>query len=259
MKSGKSFLKEIDTYKFEVEAVRISESVSDTVSVDDLLESSNVEKYKRKSLLEFLDQNKDKLLALQTYTEGDPVVIDDAYEPHARKHGKVVSRGDVEGTVKVKFEDGEYDVPEHHITRKDAIANESVKDSEEPIKSKYHKDFGEKDSIEKQITEQKHHLAVMEDGCMHRVSVDKDDDMEKHINENYGEKCLAHFPEDYSEEDAKSVVSEEMTDEQMKKREEIVMAMKKNKDELKSRYGDKWESVLYAIATQQAMKSGKKD
>jgi hypothetical protein len=40
---------------------------------------------------------------------------------------------------------------------------------------------------------------------------------------------------------------------EMKKREEIVMSMKKNAADLKKRYGKDWESVMYAIATKQAM------
>lgn len=49
-------------------------------------------------------------------------------------------------------------------------------------------------------------------------------------------------------------LDDKMSDAQIKKREEIVMAMKKNKKQLKARYGDKWESVMYAIATKQARK-----
>lgn len=49
-------------------------------------------------------------------------------------------------------------------------------------------------------------------------------------------------------------IKEEMTDAQMKRREDIVMGMKKNKDDLQKRYGDNWENVLYATATKMAMK-----
>jgi len=47
---------------------------------------------------------------------------------------------------------------------------------------------------------------------------------------------------------------EEMTDAQMKKREEIVKGMKKNIKGMKDRYGDNAEKVMYATATKQAMK-----
>lgn len=47
-------------------------------------------------------------------------------------------------------------------------------------------------------------------------------------------------------------MNEELTDTQKKKREEIVLAMKKDKKSLVNRYGDDWESVMYATATKQA-------
>lgn len=46
----------------------------------------------------------------------------------------------------------------------------------------------------------------------------------------------------------------EMSDAQMKKREEIVKSMKKKQADFKDRYGDKWKEVMYATATKQAMK-----
>ena len=46
----------------------------------------------------------------------------------------------------------------------------------------------------------------------------------------------------------------EMTDAQMKKREEIVKELKKKEDEFKERYGDKYKEVMYATATKMAMK-----
>lgn len=49
-------------------------------------------------------------------------------------------------------------------------------------------------------------------------------------------------------------VKEEMTDAQMKKREEIVKSMKKKQADFKDKYGDKWKDVMYATATKMAMK-----
>ena len=48
--------------------------------------------------------------------------------------------------------------------------------------------------------------------------------------------------------------NEKMTPAQEKKREEIVMAMKKDKEKLQSRYGESWKAVMYATATKQAMR-----
>lgn len=47
-------------------------------------------------------------------------------------------------------------------------------------------------------------------------------------------------------------MNEELSDTQKKKREDIVLAMKKDKKGLMNRYGDDWESVMYATATKQA-------
>lgn len=58
---------------------------------------------------------------------------------------------------------------------------------------------------------------------------------------------------DYDEgEDAD--MYEEMTPAQMKKREEIVLSMKKKMGEFKDKYGDKAKDVMYATATKMAMK-----
>ena len=49
-------------------------------------------------------------------------------------------------------------------------------------------------------------------------------------------------------------LDEKMTDAQMKKREEIVMSLKKKMPEFKDKYGDKAKDVMYATATKMAMK-----
>jgi len=48
----------------------------------------------------------------------------------------------------------------------------------------------------------------------------------------------------------------EMSDKQMKKREEIVKSMKKKSGDFKKRYGDRAKDVMYATATKMAMKEG---
>ena len=48
-----------------------------------------------------------------------------------------------------------------------------------------------------------------------------------------------------------------MTPAQKKKREEIVRSMKSNKEDMKKRYGDRWEDVMYATATKQALGESK--
>ena len=53
---------------------------------------------------------------------------------------------------------------------------------------------------------------------------------------------------------AEEISEEEMTDTQMKKREEIVKSMKDKMGDFKKRYGDKAKAVMYATATKMAMK-----
>ena len=50
-------------------------------------------------------------------------------------------------------------------------------------------------------------------------------------------------------------LEEELTPSQAKKKEEIVLSMKKNKKEFQERYGDEWESVMHATATKMAKKN----
>lgn len=55
------------------------------------------------------------------------------------------------------------------------------------------------------------------------------------------------------EAQASDMSEAKMTPAQMKKREEIVMTMKRSSSDLKKKYGKDWEGVMYAIATKQAM------
>jgi hypothetical protein len=59
---------------------------------------------------------------------------------------------------------------------------------------------------------------------------------------------VAPFP------DEETIHEEEMSDAEMKKREEIVKSLKKRTTEFKDRYGDRWKEVMYATATKMAMK-----
>lgn len=68
-----------------------------------------------------------------------------------------------------------------------------------------------------------------------------------------------HINEEVSSSQATNTYEAKMSDAQMKKREEIVMSMKDNAADLKKRYGADWKSVMYAIATKQAMAEAKLD
>jgi hypothetical protein len=72
---------------------------------------------------------------------------------------------------------------------------------------------------------------------------DQDDIKKRPSQEEY------HSQTDLPEESVK----ESMTPEQKAKREEIVTAMKSNKEDFEKRYGDKAKEVMYATATKQAV------
>lgn len=183
-------------------------------------------------LYEYLDKNKDKLLALDTYTEGDPVVASDSIKPIETKHGQVINKGEQSGELNVDFEDSEYNKPDHHPTRKDAVANESCDDK----------------------LQEKNCLALADDSTLTKVKIKKWKDVEESVSKRISKRVLAVFPENACSPESKELHEEkEMTPEQLKKREEIVIALKKNHHELQKRYGVRWEAVMYAIATKKAL------
>lgn len=57
----------------------------------------------------------------------------------------------------------------------------------------------------------------------------------------------------YGKKSALPIDEKEMTDAQKKKKEDIVMSMKKDTEGLKKRYGSRWKDVMYATATKRAM------
>jgi hypothetical protein len=57
----------------------------------------------------------------------------------------------------------------------------------------------------------------------------------------------------------KRIDEKEMTPAQLKRREDIVLSLKKKKDEFKERYGSRWEDVMYATATKMAMRGEETD
>ncbi|HIK67327.1 MAG TPA: hypothetical protein EYF95_05105 [Flavobacteriales bacterium] len=89
-------------------------------------------------------------------------------------------------------------------------------------------------------------------------------------DENYMERKLQEFLESDWEEEAgqlkevfrgqygltqanEFLTERAMTDGEKKKREDIVLSMKKKSSDLKAKYGDDWENIMYATATKQAM------
>jgi hypothetical protein len=87
----------------------------------------------------------------------------------------------------------------------------------------------------------------------------------KQVGENtFAAKLLNHITENKAAHPQEvftdnNLGEEEMTDKQMKKREKIVLSMKKGEAGFKQRYGKNWKNVMYATATKQAMKAEASD
>ena len=72
-------------------------------------------------------------------------------------------------------------------------------------------------------------------------------------SEEEKKKFYDYVDSQYTAKD-EQVNEDDMSDEQKKKREEIVKSLKKSKDDFEKRYGERAMDVMYATATKQAMK-----
>lgn len=89
----------------------------------------------------------------------------------------------------------------------------------------------------------------------------EDDDDDSDEDEKNGKKKKVSGKKDDVDvepemDDTKMVTEKEMTPAQEKKREEIVLSMKKEMPRFKKKYGDRAKDVMYATATKMAMKEG---
>jgi hypothetical protein len=97
-----------------------------------------------------------------------------------------------------------------------------------------------------------------------KESKDEDDEMEEDDSDedekNGKKKKVSGKKDDVDVEpemdDTKMVTEKEMTPAQAKKREEIVLSMKKEMPRFKKKYGDRAKDVMYATATKMAMREG---
>lgn len=80
-----------------------------------------------------------------------------------------------------------------------------------------------------------------------------DDQFSGEIRGSKRKKRIADL-EDGQDKEVYESSESEMTDEQKKRREEIVMAFKEKMGQFKDRYGDKAKDVMYATATKMAMR-----
>jgi hypothetical protein len=89
----------------------------------------------------------------------------------------------------------------------------------------------------------------------------EDDDDDSDEDEKNGKKKKTSGKKDDVDvepemDDTKMVTEKEMTPAQAKKREEIVLSMKKEMPRFKKKYGDRAKDVMYATATKMAMREG---
>ena len=87
---------------------------------------------------------------------------------------------------------------------------------------------------------------------------DQDTDVEKDKKKKKDDEKKIGKKDDIDTEPKQTEVSmvseKEMSDDQMKKREEIIKSMKKDMPKFKERYGDRTKEVMFATATKMAMK-----
>ena len=78
------------------------------------------------------------------------------------------------------------------------------------------------------------------------------DSVKEDVQEN--KKMKVKLVSNKSMDKVVKTLEDKMTDAEMDKREKIVKSMKKKKDDLRTRYGDQADDVMYATATKMTMK-----
>lgn len=218
MMNIKDILKESDEQLFAKLVTAAKGTCNTLLDVAAFVESADIPLYKKSALFEYADKNKDLLLSIDTHTEMEPIKADDEVAPVSTFNGKV--ENNIKNSPELSDEE-EYEEPEKHPSRDKT-----------------------------QVDEHKC-IAILSDGSLQKVIVEDISEVESLVEEHFNKTCIVVFEETVAENLA--LYEGEMTDEQKTKREEIVLAMKKNSRELQKRYGEKWESVMYAIATKKAM------
>ena len=87
--------------------------------------------------------------------------------------------------------------------------------------------------------------------------VDTSPSMKKQVS-SIGETDAADTDDEEGDGDPTTTDETNMTDAQMKKREDIVKGMKDKISEFKKKYGERWKEVMYATATKLAMQENYK-
>ena len=195
-----NLLKSLDTKQFESSL----ESVKDKYqTIDDLKEyckTVDIPEFKRKSLIEYADKNKDKYLAIDTYTEMQPVVATDDIKPKSVENGKVENNLD-----DLPIEDeNETNLVQHSPTN----------------------------NLLKQQVDEQHFIAILEDSSIYCIDAETLESAAEILKEESMNPIIV-FNQQYID-DSMNLLEASLTHEQEQKKEEIVLAMKKNSRELKT-------------------------
>ena len=161
----------------------------------------------------------------------------------------------VEPVVEAKKDDDDKEEKDEKDSKEDKKDSDEKKDEDKDSKEDDKTDKDEKKDSEKEddkpafLKDKKDD----EDEDKSEKKEDKDSDDDEEDEEEESDES-----DDDEEDDKKvceSVTPEHMTDSEKEEREKIVHGMKKNKAELKKKYGSKWKQVMYATATKTAMES----
>lgn len=186
---------------------------------------------KKVSLFEYTDPNRDKLLARVEFNAGDPVVISDAFAPMAGQHGVVLAKG-TDGEFQVRFDDRDLSVPEEHLIHSPAPQDVAYPMDKMMVMSR----MGS-------LTE-----VTVEDPL---VSLEK-------LSESLNSDIILTMPVEITEElraTFEELAESKLTAAQSRQREDIMHAAKNSIDLLQECYGDDWSTVLYSMATVEALRN----
>ena len=237
MQNVSQFLKQMDESQQEAILESLAAEKRETITLDEItqyVDLIKIDPFKRQALVEYLDANRDKLLARVQFNESDPVKISDDFAPMAGKHGVVMARG-VGNTFRVKFDDSELDIPEEHL-----IHNPAPAGTDYPTSC---------------CTESKA-LALSIDGSLTEVVIETEELDIKQLEEQLKFAVMVVMPVVVSEElnaEYNELAELTLTEEQTRIREDIMLVATSSVDKLQETYGDEWTTVLYGAATMQAL------
>ena len=234
MNTVSQFLKNLDESNQAKVVEQIKSMRVESLTKEDLahfVESQSIELFKQKQLLEYLDANRDKLLARVQFNEQDPVRISDDFAPKAGMHGVVMAKGEG-NTFRIKFADSELDIPEQHLIRNPAPVEDS-----------------------KYVEETK--LIVLSiDGVLTEAVVQTNDWDEHMISEGMCMDILAIMPSTITEDilnSFRSVAEVQLTESQIAIRDHVMSSAIPVMDKLIEAYGDDWTDILFGAATNHAL------